>query len=575
MQYFRPFYIIYKGHLRRPYEDMETEELVRRCKDGDRGALALLYQTYSGRLFRLCADIVKDKDAAQDLLHDGFIIIFSSIGSLRSPARLEAWMSRVMANLAVKYLNDRKNLPVAGAVADVPVETEEGQGGCDIPFDELMRMIDMLPEGYRNVFRLSVLEGLSHDEIARMLGIRPRTSSSQLLRARVSLQKMITAYRARFVLLLAAVAVSVVTLLLRQPFRRTTGVDVVSVGTARHAAGGSCAGPVADMHAAPSADGNIVRRLHAEDSLGAGLCLACPADTLRADALAESVDALCRIAGSGSAVAVDPSPVMADLAPADTSCVNVTTKSHDGWLLGFSSMMERASDVIMPRIIEVIEHAVGSGTRVEIETWEQLVHYLTYDVGESLDPIERDVLLRIALMNSGKIVTHKNYEKPLQLGLNFNRRLSDRWSLDMGLRVTRHTTNMLTGSSDTTNISERQRIFYVGMPVNATYTFMRRGRMSAYLTAGMAIDVPFSAKSDKLYNIDGKTEFSRSVSLGFTGLQWSVGAGVGMAYEIAPHLELFFSPRITWYIPNGSKAETQWTGKPLQISLPFGIRISY
>lgn len=180
--------------------------------------MALLYQTYSGRLFRLCADIVKDKDAAQDLLHDGFIIIFSSIGSLRSPARLEAWMSRVMTNLAVKHLNDRKNRPVAGAVADVPVETEEGQGGCDIPFDELMHMIDMLPEGYRNVFRLSVLEGLSHDEIARMLGIRPRTSSSQLLRARVSLQKMITAYRARLVLLLAAVAVSVVTLLLRQPF---------------------------------------------------------------------------------------------------------------------------------------------------------------------------------------------------------------------------------------------------------------------------------------------------------------------------------------------------------------------
>lgn len=266
--------------------------------------MALLYQTYSGRLFRLCADIVKDRDAARDLLHDGFIIIFSSIGSLRSPARLEAWMSRVMANLAVKYLNDRKNRPVAGAVADVPVETEEGQGGCDIPFDELMRMIDMLPEGYRNVFRLSVLEGLSHDEIARMLGIRPRTSSSQLLWARVSLQKMIMAYRARLVLLLAAVAVSVVTLLLRQPFRRTTGVDVASVGTARHAAGGSCAGPVADMHAAPSADGNVVRRIHAEDSLGAGLCLACPADTLRVDALAESVDALCRIAGSGSALAV-------------------------------------------------------------------------------------------------------------------------------------------------------------------------------------------------------------------------------------------------------------------------------
>lgn len=537
--------------------------------------MALLYQTYSGRLFRLCADIVKDKDVAQDLLHDGFIIIFSSIGSLRSPDRLEAWMGRVIANLAVKYLNDRKNQPVTGAVADVLVEAEEGQGGCDIPFDELMRMIDMLPEGYRNVFRLSVLEGLSHDEIARMLGIRPRTSSSQLLRARASLRKMITAYRARLVLLLTAVAVSVVTLLLRQPFRRPIGVGVASVSTARSAATGCGAGPVADVRAAPSACRNVLRQFHAEDTIDAGLCLACPADTLRTDALAESVDALCRIAGSGTVVAVEPSFIMAGLSPADTLCVNTTTGGHGGWLLGFSSMMERASDVIMPRIIEVIEHAVGSGTRVEIETWEQLVHYLTYDVGESLDPIERDALLRIALMNSGRIVTRKNYEKPLQLGLNFSRRMSDRWRLDMGLRVTRHTTNMLTGSSDTTNISERQRIFYVGIPVNATYTFMRRGRMSAYLTACMAIDVPFSAKSDKLYNIDGKTEFSRSASLGFTGLQWSVGAGVGMAYEIAPHLELFFSPRITWYIPNGSKAETQWIGKPLQLSMPFGIRISY
>lgn len=554
---------------------MEIEELVRRCKDGDRGAFALLYKTYSGRLFRLCSDIVKDKDAAHDLLHDGFIIIFSSIGSLRSPARLEAWMSRVIVNLAVKYLNDRKNRPIAGTVADVPVEAEEEQGGCDIPLDELMRMIDMLPEGYRKVFRLSVLDGLSHDEIARMLGIKPRTSSSQLLRARASLQKMITAYKARLVLLLAVVAVSVATLLLRQPFRRTTEVDVASVRTVCSAAGGSGECPMADMHAASLAGRNVVRQRHAEDSLAPGLAQACPADTLCADALAESVDALCRIAGSGSAVAVEPSPVMADISQADTSYINPTTCGHDGWLLGLSSMMERATDVIMPRIIEVIEHAVGSGTRVEIETWEQLVNYLIYDVGESLDPIERDALLRIALINSGKIVTRKNYEKPLQIGLNFNRRLSDRWSLDMGLRVTRHTTNMLTGSSDTTNISERQRIFYVGMPINATYTFMRRGRMSAYLTAGMAIDVPFSAKSDKLYNIDGKTEFSRSVSLGFTGLQWSVGAGIGMAYEIAPHLELFFSPRITWYIPNGSKAETQWTGKPLQISLPFGIRISY
>ena len=182
---------------------MKTEELVRRCKDGDRNALALLYQTYSGKLFGICTNIVKDKDIAQDLLHDGFIIIFSSINSLRSPARLEAWMSRVIVNLALKYLNDRKNEVLTETVVDEPIETEDGQDEGDIPLDELMHMIDMLPEGYRNVFRLSVLDGLSHDEIAHMLGIRPRTSSSQLLRARISLQKMITAYIALLIVLLA------------------------------------------------------------------------------------------------------------------------------------------------------------------------------------------------------------------------------------------------------------------------------------------------------------------------------------------------------------------------------------
>ncbi|WP_298453769.1 sigma-70 family RNA polymerase sigma factor [uncultured Prevotella sp.] len=556
-------------------EYMETEELVRKCKNGDRDALAFLYQTYSGKLFRICADIVKDRAAAQDLLHDGFIIIFSSIGSLRSSGRLEAWMSRVIVNLAIKYINDRKHVPMAGTATDVPDEEEDGQGCCDVPLDELMHMIDMLPEGYRNVFRLSVLDGLSHDEIAHMLGIKPRTSSSQLLRARISLQKMIAAYRARLFLLLTAVAVSVVTLLLRQPLKRDGRGDAAVVRSAHTLTDVHAGDSVTDIHTALSISMYAMQKSHSKDTIATERYNDCPTDTFSVDALAGSIDALCRIAGHGSAVAIDTPVIKPDKYSADTPFICTTTDSHNGWQPGLISMTERASEIIMPRIIEIIEHSAVSGTRVEIETWEQLVHYLTYDVDTNLDPLERDALLRIALMNSGKIVTHKSFESPLQLGLNFNHRLSDKWSLDMGLRVTRHTTNMLTGSSDTTNISERQRIFYIGMPINATYTFMRSGNMSTYVTAGMTLDIPFSAKSDKLYNIDGKTEFSRTVRLGFTGLQWSVGAGLGVAYEIAPHLELFICPRITWYIPNGSKAETQWTDKPLQISIPFGIRISY
>lgn len=180
---------------------MTTEELIRRCKEGDRSAWAALYLAYSGKMFRVCLRIVGDEAQARDVLHDGFIVVFSSLGALREPHHVEAWMGRIMTNLALKAVGSRNGfVPMDNVEADCLCADDDCPGGV-VPFDEIMAMVDRLPDGYRRVFRLAVVDGLPHGEIARMLGIEPRSSSSQLSRAKRALRIMVAEYRARMGLL--------------------------------------------------------------------------------------------------------------------------------------------------------------------------------------------------------------------------------------------------------------------------------------------------------------------------------------------------------------------------------------
>lgn len=84
---------------------MDRKDFVDLCKKGDEQALELLYKTYSGKMLKICLRYVPDRQIAQDLLHDGFIVIFTSISSLRNPEKLESWMGIVMKNIALRYLN--------------------------------------------------------------------------------------------------------------------------------------------------------------------------------------------------------------------------------------------------------------------------------------------------------------------------------------------------------------------------------------------------------------------------------------------------------------------------------------
>ena len=158
-----------------------------RCRVGDNQARKELYELYAEKMLCLCYRYAGDIDVAHDLLHDGFLKVFSSISSFtyKGEGSLRAWLSRVFANTALEYLR-RKDLLRQGIsldeVYDLPNEPEPD--ARNLSMDILMRFVTDLPYGYRTVFNLFVFEHWSHKEIAAQLHINEKSSASQLNRAR-------------------------------------------------------------------------------------------------------------------------------------------------------------------------------------------------------------------------------------------------------------------------------------------------------------------------------------------------------------------------------------------------------
>ena len=143
-------------------------------------------------MYGVCLRYACNKEIAQDLMHDGFITVFSKISSFRGEGSFEGWLRRIFVNTALGYL---RKTDIVGHAAEI--ETAGQFGSAEATAVEqmteagLLRCIAKLPDGYRAVLNLFAIEGYSHKEIAAMLNISEGTSRSQYLRAKVFLQKLL------------------------------------------------------------------------------------------------------------------------------------------------------------------------------------------------------------------------------------------------------------------------------------------------------------------------------------------------------------------------------------------------
>ena len=160
-------------------------------------AMDKLYMEYADYLTGVCARYISDEDTMKDVLQESLIKIFTQIHQFeyRGKGSLKAWLTKVVINEALMYLQKNKTILVPLQESTISDLSDEEPDVENLGADVLFSFIQKLPDGYRAVFNLFVVEGKSHKEIAEILHIQPATSASQFLRARKLLAEMIREYK--------------------------------------------------------------------------------------------------------------------------------------------------------------------------------------------------------------------------------------------------------------------------------------------------------------------------------------------------------------------------------------------
>lgn len=171
---------------------IDEADLIKACISNDTKAQRTLYEKYHSRMYSLCLRYSNTQISAEDLLQEGFIVIFSKLRSYTGNGSFEGWMRKIFVNTALMQL--RKS-DVMKDAADIDLHTGSASFDEDllekIDGKQIFSLIMSMPHGFRVVFNMFVFEGFSHQEIAKELNITEVTSRSQLNRARNWLQKRI------------------------------------------------------------------------------------------------------------------------------------------------------------------------------------------------------------------------------------------------------------------------------------------------------------------------------------------------------------------------------------------------
>ncbi len=170
---------------------MTEREIIEGCLANKASAQEKLYSLYSRRMMAVCLRYTKSRPEAEDIFHEAFVKVFRNIHMWQGGS-FEGWMRRIFVNTAINHFHQNKKYfdHVDSSYAETMLAAPENPL-AELSEKELLRLIDQMPEGYRLIFNLYVVEGYSHVEIAEMLKIAEGSSKSQLFKAKAYLKKLI------------------------------------------------------------------------------------------------------------------------------------------------------------------------------------------------------------------------------------------------------------------------------------------------------------------------------------------------------------------------------------------------
>lgn len=173
-------------------------KILKACRQGKAGAQKKLYEAYAANMLGVCLRYVKNMAEAEDVLQEGFIKVFKNIEKYDGKGSLSGWIYRIMVNTALNFLRSRNKIQFIEHNGDIPTEDDDTYVDNEVyTQQQILDAIQDLPEGYRTVFNLYVIDGYKHREISEKLGISINTSKTQLSKARRMLRDKLLAIKGK------------------------------------------------------------------------------------------------------------------------------------------------------------------------------------------------------------------------------------------------------------------------------------------------------------------------------------------------------------------------------------------
>ena len=558
------------------------------CKNGDKEALGELYTTYANKLLGVCRHYVKDDNSAHDILHDAFIIIFMSIQDLKDESKLEGWMITIVRNLSLKYLQNTEKEAIPLSCLNIEIQETACEEQKKIEFGLLLSAIESLPEGNREVFKLSVLEGLSHKEIGEQLGINPHSSSSQLFRAKKTLRAMLINYWMLFLLpILIPVYIYIAT---RDKTVETSDNEPTATNTHKSQSKyvqkglGTLKKEESRYSTSPSTTSNAGRGSAGAIVPEGNIALQVSTDSAITEqrALPFNVDSLQKhlaigIGTNDSLYCTPQTPQDKMIALNERMNFNVCNKKKYPWTfnLGYSSNAGANGAVSNLDYLSLVDYANGGAT-AKLYTWADLEDYYARN-NALMDSVERArmslILREHPTDDNGSLGEVAHHCRPKTFGLSINKQLSPKWTFGTGITYTRLKSEF-ESEYNKARLVKTQKIDYVGIPLRLTYQVWSKGRFNAYMTGGMAFEMPVHSSLEKKYIITADSSYTlkRDIKARY---QWSINLGVGVQYKLFKPFSLYLEPNMFYYFRNSSNLETYRTEHPFIITVPFGLRLTW
>lgn len=170
---------------------LDEEQLVDGCLAGERTSQKQLYERYYGSMLAVCIRYTSNREEARDVLHEGFVKVFKSLGSFQRGTNLVGWIRRIMVNTSIDQYRKDSRIPPSMDIETAYYVADVNDVVADMSAQEILDLVQLLPAAYRTVFNLYAVEGYQHREISDLLGISEGTSKSNLSKARTRLQYLI------------------------------------------------------------------------------------------------------------------------------------------------------------------------------------------------------------------------------------------------------------------------------------------------------------------------------------------------------------------------------------------------